>query len=85
MQFKKSVKSDEECSEKRIPETSDYVGLKETCPLQSQTYIGGDREVHCRTDCAWYSGDACIVWDIASLLRQISGDLSCIQSQTEKR
>jgi len=52
MQSKKSVKSAEECSAKRIPETSDqgplerriverripedYVGLKETCPFQDQ-------------------------------------------------
>lgn len=89
MQSRKSVKSAEESLAKRILETSDgkimevsnYVGLKETCPFQDQSVI----EVHCRTDCAWYSHDDCIVWDIASMLRQISGDLSCIQSQTEKR
>lgn len=70
MQSKKSVKSEEESLEKKTQETYNYVGLKETCPFQDQHVI----EVHCRTDCAWYSDDACIVWDIASALRGLSGN-----------
>lgn len=70
MQSRKSVKSEEECLEKRIRETSDYVGLKETCPFLDQ----GVTEIHCRTDCAWYSDDACVIWDIAAALRRLSGN-----------
>jgi hypothetical protein len=70
MQSKKSVKSEEESSAKRIPVTSDYVGLKETCPFQDQSVI----EVHCRSDCAWYSHDACIIWDITAALRRLASD-----------
>lgn len=81
MQSKKSVKSEEKSWEegtKEIQEkmqeasdaeAGDYVGLKETCPFQDQElYI----EVHCRSNCAWYNDDACIVWDIVSLLRRIA-------------
>ena len=76
MESKKSVKSEEKSSEKKTPETSeeDPIGLKETCPLQNQTYMGGDREVHCRTDCAWYSDDHCIVWDLVAVLRRLASD-----------
>lgn len=89
MQSKRSVKSDEESLVKKTLETSDYIGLKETCPLQSQTYIGGNREVHCRSDCAWYSDDACVVWDLLAAVRRIAtaadpplrGDTKC-RSQT---
>jgi hypothetical protein len=70
MQSKKSVKSDEECLAKKTQETSDYVGLKETCPLQDQAIL----EVHCRTNCAWYSDDRCVIWDITASLRHISSD-----------
>ena len=72
MQSRKSVKSEEESSARKIPETFNYVGLKETCPFQDQSVI----EVHCRTDCAWYSDDACIIWDITALLRRIASDKS---------
>lgn len=70
MQSRKSVKSEEKCSEEKTPEISKYdiVGLKETCPFQDQSVI----EVHCRTDCAWYSLDDCIVWDLVTLLRRIA-------------
>jgi hypothetical protein len=68
MPSKKSVMSDEEFLAKKNSENSDYVGLKETCPFQDQGVI----EVHCRTDCAWYSDDACIIWDIAAVLRRIA-------------
>jgi len=73
MQSKKSVKSAEEFLEKRIPETSDYVGLKETCPFQDQSVV----EVHCRSDCAWYSLDVCIIWSLVEAARRIA-------SRTEK-
>jgi len=83
MESRKSVKLEEKSLERKIRGISDEdcIGLKETCPFQDQGVI----EVHCRTDCAWYSDDACIVWDLVGLLRRISGDLSCIQSQTERR
>ena len=68
MQSKRSVKSEGECLVKKTPETSNYIGLKETCPFQDQSVI----EVHCRSDCAWYSDDACIIWDITATLRRIA-------------
>lgn len=71
MQSKKSVKSEEESSEKRTLETSDYVGLKEMCPFQDQAIV----EVHCRTDCAWYSLDKCVVWDLVDFLGRIKNTL----------
>ena len=70
MQSKKSVKSEEESLEKKIQETSedlDPVGLKELCPFQDQGLI----EVHCRTDCAWFSDDQCCIWDLIQALRGI--------------
>lgn len=73
MQSRKSVKSEEKSLERKIPETSDYVGLKETCPFQDQGVI----EVHCRSDCAWYSDDACIIWDLVAVLRQVAGTETC--------
>jgi len=80
MQSKKNVKSDEEFLAKKTLETSDYVGLKETCPFQDQQRFYDDdslksnefHAVHCRSDCAWYSDDACIVWDLAIILRRIA-------------
>ena len=95
MESKKSEKSEEESLERKIPETSDgqswnpatkrwedadCIGLKETCPFQDQGVI----EVHCRSDCAWYSDDRCIVWDLVAAIRQISANLSCIQTQTQR-
>jgi hypothetical protein len=68
MQSKKNVKSDEESLAKKTLETSDYVGLKEICPFQDQAIL----EVHCRSDCAWYSLDRCAIWDVTSLLRRIA-------------
>jgi len=76
MQSKKSVKSEEESLERKTLETSDCVGLKETCPFQDQSVI----EVHCRTDCAWYSDDRCIVWDVIPILRCLAA-----QQKTEER
>jgi len=72
MESKKSEKSEDEYSERKTPETSndDCIGLKETCPLQDQGVI----EVHCRSDCAWYSDDRCIVWDLVAVLRSIARD-----------
>jgi hypothetical protein len=70
MRSRKSVKSEEESSEKRIPEISeeaDPVGLEELCPFQEQGIIW----VHCRTDCAWYSDDQCCIWDLIAALRGI--------------
>jgi len=70
MESKKSVKSEEEYSERKTRETSnnDCIGLKETCPFQDQGVI----EVHCRSDCAWYSDDRCIIWDLVAVLRGLS-------------
>ena len=68
MQSKKSVKSDEESSAKRTLETSeDPVGLKETCPFQTEHSF----EIHCRSDCAWYSLDKCCIWDLIDALMGI--------------
>jgi len=74
MQSKKSVKSEEESSAKRIPEISeepDPVGLKELCPFEDQGII----EVHCRSDCAWYSQDQCCIWDLLAALQGIRTSL----------
>ena len=71
MQSKKSVKSEEESLERKILEIcnlgDDCVGLKELCPFQDQGVI----EVHCRSDCAWYSEDQCCIWDLIQALRGI--------------
>jgi len=69
MQSRKSVKSEEECSAKKIPEIYDYVGLKETCPFQDQTTQ--KLSIHCRSDCAWFSDDECCIWDLIEALRGI--------------
>jgi hypothetical protein len=81
MQSKKNVKSEEESLAKKTLETSDYVGLKETCPFQDQSVI----EVHCRTDCAWYGLDHCVVWDLVALLRKLLGNAQDIAVSERKR
>jgi hypothetical protein len=84
MQSKKSVKSEEEYSAKRIPEISeepDPVGLEELCPFQDQGVI----EVHCRSDCAWYSNDQCCIYDLISALEGIRKKLEAINSTLEAR
>ena len=80
MQSKKSVKSEEKSWEEgtkeiqeKMQEASDAeagdpIGLKETCPFQDQAIVEG----HCRTDCTWYSDDACIVWDLLAAVRRIA-------------
>ena len=73
MQSKRNVKSEEECLAKKTPEIFNYVGLKETCPFQDQSVM----EIHCRSDCAWYSLDACIIWGLVEAARRIA-------SRTEK-
>jgi len=70
MQSRKSVTSEEESLERKTPEISeesDPVGLKELCPFQDQGVI----EVHCRSDCAWFSDDECCIWDLIEALRGI--------------
>jgi len=61
-----------EKQEEKSLDESDPIGLESTCPFQPQDLI----QSHCRTDCEWYSGDNCVVWDIAHVLRQIAATAS---------
>jgi hypothetical protein len=74
MESRKSVKSAEKSLDE-IDNNDDPIGLAEICPIMSQAEL----EVHCQTNCSWYSDDRCIVWDFAAVLRRIAGEQTLLR------